>query len=320
MLENLEEGSVRQALEAQLQAGETLLACTQGQMTGVVQGVPYYLGLTEARLLLVPQKLANQSVGIYRAHIKALKLTWAGFSADRLQVKLLHDTLLVSIGGGQWRRRAQELVRVGAQEAASPVSMGIAATRQSLVRQAQDFQALGFLASAQRVLNDAAQWDPALSLDPAVEPLQKQLAETRLAYRVGAGFLFAYVGVMALFAGLLVLMGEGLAGFDLYTLVSIGLALYFGVALWLGQSEQRQPTIFGVSLGFVATFFGNIPDINFINLITGLSFAGAIVLVLTGQSNRRRTWLAIAIYVFGYLGVMALAMFLFLVVALFEAL
>lgn len=318
MLENLEEGTVRQVLEAHLQTGETLLAYTKGQVAGVVS-VPYYLGLTEARLLLVRPQASGQSFSIQRAQIRALNVTWAGFSADRLQVKCLNDTLLVNISGAVWRRRAQALAQVGGQT--PPTSASLPTAPQSLVRQALDFQALGFLASAQQTLNDAIRLDPLLSQDAAVVPLQKQLAETRLAYRVATGFLFVYVGLMALLAALLMLMGEGLAEFgNLQTLISIGLALYFGVALWQGRSEQRLPTILGVILGFVFTLLGNIAEFNVVSLITGLSFAGSIILVLTGQSNRRRTWLAVALYVFGYLGVLALAFLLLMVVVLLEAL
>ena len=313
-MENEKERDVRQALEAQLNSGESLLAYTSGKIPGLVTGQPCHLGLTENRLILLLLKRtlsSAQVLSVKRDGIKTLKLKWGGFTFDQMQLKLPKNTLTVSISGGDWRKRAKEFTRI-AEQPPQTVSLGIVEARQSLIRQAQDFQELGFLASAQHTLNEALQNDPALSMNPSVGQLQAQLAETQLAFRVGAGFLFAFIGMLALFSLSLILAGEGLAGFTdwyIYIIVYICLALYAlflgvaGVALWQGKGEQRGSTIQAAFAVFVYSVISFCTDGNIIGLIYALSFSGPIILVLTGKSNRWRTWLAIAIYVIGCLGV-----------------
>jgi len=320
--ENDKERSVRQALESSLVAGESLLAYASGTQSMLLKSKPCHLGLTESRLIIIlpdqQSQAANPSVSIRREKIKSVSVRGGWSRYNRLEVKTVKDGLNLSVSGG-WKKRAKALARL-VKEQPPTVSAGQVVTPESLLQEAQDFQTLGMIASAQVSLKQATNMNPAIGMDPSAEKLKTQLAEMRLAMRVGTGFLFGNLGVIFLLSVCVVVGSQSLANFlDLATLWTIGISVYFGVNLWMGKNEQRMNTVGAVILGYVFTALSALGSGNFIGLVTGVGFAGSIALVLTGNSSRTRTWIAIGIYAIGYLGVLTLTILIVFVAAILNA-
>ncbi len=190
--EDEQERGVRQALEARLNPGESLVAYTTGKIFGVTAPA-FHIGLTGERLMCLPLKRGEptaQAYGIQRDRLDSLKVRGFGLFASQLVVKLPEDRLDFRIRGGKWSRRAKAIARWGATSAARPASDPSARGEQHL-KQAFDFRSLGLMSLAQAELLAAERANPMLGAQQAaLQALKAQLAETRLAWRVAAGFLF----------------------------------------------------------------------------------------------------------------------------------
>jgi hypothetical protein len=320
--ENKKEREARQALEARLDANEELLAYTNGNIAGLTAR-PHHVGLTAKRLILLPLKRGKPSGQVYsirRESIKSQK--WSGLLWPRLRIKLPEDNLDLSFRGRNWRKRAKELTNLATQTA-PPTLADAATTSQHHLQQTRDFQGLGFVASARHELSEALRTDPALSTDPSVASLREQLAEARLALRVGAGFLFANIGVAILITALLAILGGGQAVgefLDSTLIASLIFDLWIGISLWRGRTQWRPWAILRAALGFIIFGLEALAEGNFLGLIIQAAFSGSLILVLTGESKRSRTWVAIGIYVVGYLGLLVLSMLIAFVGGLIGAL
>lgn len=302
--ENWKELEARQALETQLVTGEQLLAYTSGNVVGAT-AQPYHLGLTAERIILLPLKRgrpSGQASSLRREVIKSL--TGSGWLQYRLRIKAPQDTLTL-VCAGRWVKRTKDLVSRFVAAPPPPLASPAAAARLSL-QQAQDFMNLGLLASAQQQFQEAVVATPALTADAAAAELQTQLTETRLALRVGAGFSFGNIGVALVIFALLALLGQtqSLAEiFNIPLIISLLIDFYIGINLWQGKAQWRgwalARAIFGLMLyGLIA-----LSQSDWFSLITQAAFSGSFIILLTGKSARTRTWIAIGLYLLGYLGI-----------------
>ncbi len=319
--ESRKEREVRQALEARLDPGEELLAYTRG--------ISYHIGLTAKRLIYLPLKWwgwggkpSGKVFSIRRESIKSLE--WSGLWA-RMRIGLPQDKMEIRFQGSRWKKRAKELVNLATQAALPPPADMITESQRHL-QQARDFQGLGFMAPAQHELSEAIQIDPALSMDPSVASLRKQLVEARLALQVGSVFLFANIGLAILLAALVAIIGGGQAAGEFLMgeggclAGSLIIDLIIGVSLWQGRPQYRRLAILRAVLGFIIFGVGALAKGGFLELITQAAFCGSIILVLTGRSNHTRTWVAIGIYAIGYLGLVTLQFLIAIVAGLVGAL
>jgi hypothetical protein len=322
--ESDKERGVRQALEARLNQGEQLAAYTTGKIFGVTAPA-YHIGLTGERLVLLPLKRgapAAQAYGIRRDRVKSVKLKWSGLFSSRLEVKLPTDRLDFTIQGGPWRKQALSLANGVTPPGSVPASDAFVTGSQHL-QQAVDFQALGLTGLAQAELRAAEQANIVLGAPPAaLQSLKAQLAETRLASRVAAGFLFGHVGLIVLLTGFFAVFGGSVALSEFWNLdvfVSVVVALWLGVQLWRGQRQARLATIYAAFVGFV--FFGVLPLLSgdWVSLISQAAFNGSLLLVLTGPSKHGRTWAALVLYAIGYWGVVALSFIIVVVATLVDS-
>lgn len=316
-IESRKERETRLALEVHLDADEELLAYTSGDITGLTAR-KHHIGLTAERLILLPLKRgapSGQMYSIRRESVESLK--WSGSLWPRLRIRLPKDNLNLSFRGGNWRRRARELTNVATQASPLPLTYSTT-TSQRQLQQTRDFQGLGFFASAQHELSKALEANPALSMDPSVVSLQGQLAEAGLALRVGAGFLFANIGVMILVTALLVILGEEqpLEFWDSDLIGSLLFDLVIGISLWRGRTQWRPWAILRAVLGFILFGVLTLAEGGFFDLIMQAAISGSLILVLTGESKRSRTWAAIGIYAIGYLGLLGLSVLIGVVGAL----
>lgn len=303
--ENNKEREARQALEAQLDPGEELIAYTRGNITGVLRGVPHYIGLTRECLFLLPirkRASSNRTFGFRRESVTSLILSGL---IGTLHIRFPKDKLDFAIRGRLWKKRAKAMVELSAQ-AASPSAVDIPLTGSRHLQQARDFQGLGLIASAQHELSAALQNDPALSMDPSVAPLQEQLTQGRLALRTGAAFLAGNVGLAIVIGALLSILGGVTAVADYWGTGVAGalvIDVAIGISLWQGQAKWRTVTIFRATLGFLFFGIGALIGADLTTFISLGAFSGSLLLVLTGESSRSRTLAATAIYGIGFLGI-----------------
>jgi hypothetical protein len=299
--ENKKEIDARQQLEAQLEPSEELLAYSGGVIVGIVSTRPIYFGLTVERFILLPLKRgkpSGQALSIWRENISSMR--WSGIW-DRLKIKLPKGEFSIACGKRYWKKRIKNLVEMHT-EAPLPQHDDIMMNERRL-QQAEVFQELGLIASAQAV-SEGVQSSPEIE---STIPSPEILAEKRLALRVGAGFLFVNVGVLILLSALIAAGGGSLQP-NLF--ISAIVDIIIGINLWRGQAHQWATwAIVRAVIGFI--FFGIISLVQgaILDFLAQTAFCGSLVLVLTGNSNRNRTWVSIGIYVIGYLGVV-LASFL----------
>lgn len=299
--ENKKEIEARQQLEAQLEPGEELLAYSGGVIVGMISTEPVYLGLTAERLILLRwrcRKQSGQVLSIWRENINSMR--WSG-AWDRLKIKLPKGEFDIACGKRYWRKRAQGLVK--AHTDVSIPQHDETTMNERRLRQIETFQELGLVASAQAVSGGIR---PSFtSEEGSAIPSSEMLAERRLALRIGAGFLFVNVGVVILLSAL-VAMGGG--SFQPNLFISAIIDVIIGIYLWRGQARQWATwAIIRAVLGFV--FFGIMSLIQgaFLDFLAQAAFCGSVILVLTGESKRGRTWASIGIYAVGYLGVLVLS-------------
>ncbi len=79
-------------------------------------------------------------------------------------------------------------------------------------------------------------------------------------------------------------------------------------SLWRGRARQWETwAILRAVLGFIV--FGLIVLVRgaILEFVMQAALCGSLVLVLTGESKRTRTWVAIGIYVIGYVGLLLLS-------------
>ena len=300
--ESRQEVEARQALEAHLESSEELLAYVSGNLFSSTNQ-PYHIGLTQERLVLVRKKGGKASGEVYsirRAAVKSVK--WASLGPS-LQVSLPMDKVDVRLRG-RWRKRAKALARLfDADKLPAGVELTISAQEQ--LQQARDFQALGLLASSQGELDKALKRDSTLGTDPEVLALEEQLSEARLALRVGAGFLFVGAAINLCLTLVFALVGGVEAAAASFAgLISYVIDIGIGIGLWQGRMRWRVWALLRAVLGFLFLGVSSIAQGDFVALILQAAFSGAVILVLTGESNRTRTMIAVGIYAVGYVALL----------------
>ena len=310
--ESNKEREAQQALKARLDTNEELLTYTRVNMTALIAR-RHYVGLTNKRLILIRikgGKPSDQVFSIGREFFESLG--WTTGLWPRLRIMLPKDKLDLSVSGKVWKKRGKELDILATTASYTPVAESYKVAERGL-QQARDFLGLGFPASAQHVLTEALRARPALSMDPSVGSLQTELAERLLALRVGAGFLFAEVGLFLLFGALEGLLGgvEAIGEYLDYDLfIALMFNLWLGFGFWMGRTRWRGLAILRAILGILFIGLSAVPGVAYFDLISQVAWAGSLILVLTGKSRRSRTWIAVGIYIIGYLGIVALAIFL----------
>jgi hypothetical protein len=301
-----EELEARQQLEARLEPSEELLAFTSDTTYEIMTSHPYHLGLTAERLILLPLKRgkpAGRALCIWRENIKALK--WSGLWA-RLKIKFGQDELDIAVGKGHWKKLARDLVDLSRQVPIPDRSADTTLKSQRQLQQAKDFQEIGFFASAQEQLRKKVETGLSSEADSAAVSQWGAFAEQRLALRVAAGFLFVNVGSMILLAGFMAMLG----GFSVSPalVASVIVDTYFGASLWRGRTQWRTWAILRAVVGLIVFGLPALAKGAILDLLMPVSFSGALVLVLTGESKRERIWIAVAIYGVGYLGLSILSL------------
>lgn len=307
--ESKKELEVRQHLEAVLEPGEELLAYTKGKILSVLSSNLVYIGLTPERLILLPVKYGkkpfDQALSIWREYIDALK--WSG-TWDRLKIQVPKGVMDLASAGGRWKRRAGELVDV-AQQASVPVpDPALTAERQA--RQVEVFRELEMVASAKAIMERSqlpfdAESDAAAVLE--------EVEEKRIAFRVGAVFLFVNIGLVLLLNALvlvtLMTQGEGLTFPNLFSLIiSVVVDLIIGINLWRGRGQQWASwAIVRAVLGMIAFGLMYLAQGAISGFLAQVAFCSSLILILTGKGKRVKTWVAIGIYVV-YLGIVFISL------------
>jgi len=306
--ENSNDLQAREVLETTLTPGERLQAYTSGSMTVEFFSKTYHLGLTMDRLILLPHKRGRQSgrvISIQRENIESLK--WSGFGGS-LRIKFGMDECQISISKRHWRRRAKSLVDLHNQLPQPNILLERDEKKSRIIQQAEAFHDLGFLRSAIAEI-EKLQPDPENAVDPEVQRINQQFADERLAVRVGAGFLFINIGISVVLMGLFALcsLSESLA--TILLLIPAVIDIMIGINLWKGTSRQWQSwavlrAVLSIPFyGFIFLSQGQILD-----FVIQTSLCASILIVLTGDSNRNRTWLAVGVFGIGFLGLVVLSL------------
>lgn len=301
--ESKKEIDARQQLELQLEPGEELLAYTGGAITGIVKNEPIYLGLSADRLILLRLKRGKstgQALSIYRENIISIK--WSGIW-DRLKVKINKGEINIACGKSIWKKRVRDLLET---HSVTPIPQydGVTSNERRL-RQIKVYQELGFIASAQE-LNQGA--EPFSTNEMVSGILSKEmLAEKRLAFQVGAAFLFVNVGITILLFTLIIINGGSLLPNQLIPII---IDTIIGINLCKGKAHQwANWAIIRVALGLVVFGISSLVQGSVLDFIEQAAFCGSIILVLSGESKRTKTWASIGIYLIGYIGVFLLSLF-----------
>jgi hypothetical protein len=310
-VENKDELKVRQLLEAELNPGEELLAYTQSQTAGLITRKIHNLGLTTERLMIMRVRKDQPSgrvLNIRRNNVE--KLSWSGVWAT-LKIKLGSDTLSFNCRKGYWKKRAKAMANTHSQMGIPDASTNMILTSQERLQQAQDFQELGLLNSGKAELEKAIQANPGLATDSEVVSLRKKLVEQSLALRVGAGFFAITLLLLIVFA---------LLGSVWLNPIGVILLIFTGYNLWRGNTSWRW---WGIFLGIInALIFslGSWAAGGILEALSWAAFGAAVLIVLTGVSQRSRTWIAVGVYTFGHLGLLVLAFVIALITAVTETL
>jgi len=206
------------------------------------------------------------------------------------------DELSFSIANPQlYLEKARDLERKGV----------IRSAHQRFLQRIRDMRELGRIDLAYRSLNKAIHTDVSLGEDRLAALLLKQLFTEKLALRVGAGFLFGFVLVAISIIALRGIFGEAQVAKNLLLKgegVLIFYDLLFGIGLWRGRSHLRIWVILRAIGSFLLFGVGILSWAGFLSMIAEAAFSSSVVLVLLGKS-RRSLWIAIAVYVIGFLGV-----------------
>lgn len=306
--ENKKEQQARELLESILAPGEKLKAYISGSIAVDFLSKTYHLGLTIDRLVLVPHRRGRQSdrvLSIGRENIQSLK--WSGLGG-RLIVQLGKDKLQISISKRYWRRRAKDLVDTHNQLPHPKVPLEPEVRKSRIIHQAQSFHDLGFLRTAIAEI-EKLQRDPSNAADSEVQQIRQQFNEARLAVRVGAGFLFINTGIGAALIGLITLCGSiSEAPGTLMFIVPAAIDIMIGINLWKGTSRQWQAwAVLRAVLGFLFYGIFHLSQGQILDFVLQTTLCASIFIVLTGESNRNRTYLAIGVYGIGYLGLFILS-------------
>lgn len=206
------------------------------------------------------------------------------------------DELSFSIANPQlYLEKARDLEREGV----------IGSAHQRFLQRVRDIRELGRVDLAYRSLNKAMHSDASLGEDQPAASLLRQLFTEKLALRVGAGFLFGFVLVAISIIVLRGIFGEVQDAKDLLFKgegVLVFYDLLFGIGLWKGRSRLRICVILRAIGSFLLFGIGVLSWVGFLNMLAEAAFSSSVVLVLLSKS-RRNLWIAIAVYVIGFLGV-----------------
>lgn len=303
-IESKRELEARQHLEEKLEPGEELLAYTKGKIVGIVRKSHiYYIGLTTERLIFLPAKYSGTTpvLTIWRENIEALN--WSGLW-NRMKIRVPKGVIDVASTGGRWKRRTRELVDAGQRTVTLSVDPSLLAQRQ--IRQVKTFRELELIASAHAMIEKVQS-----SSDAKVDlEILKEISEKRLALRVGAGFLFANIGLGLLLIAIVLLTsiaaGGGFASSMLcVSIVPIAIDMAIGINLWRGRGQQWAAwAVLRAAVGMIVFSLIYLSQGAFLDFLAQISFCGSLILVLTGKGKRVKTWVAIAIYVVGDLVVL----------------
>ncbi len=218
------------------------------------------------------------------------------------------DELQITLRTRYWRRRAKEFTETHTQLPQPKIPREPEELKNRLIQQAQALHDLGFLRAANAEI-EKLQRDPTHAADPETQRITHQFAEERLAIRVGAGFLFINVAIAASLMGLFALCGLlSEAPATLLLVLPAIIDVLIGINLWKGTSRQWQGwAVLRAVLGIVFLGIALLGQGQTVDFITQTSYCAAIIIVLTGESSRKRTWLAVGVYSIGYLGVFVLS-------------
>jgi hypothetical protein len=298
--ESKREVVVREALEAALEPGELLLAYTNGNHYASMNQ-PFHIGLTERRLLLVSASRRGRRAG-QRFSIFHEAIQWVSWNPmNPLTIQLPADRMVVRVPRS-WRKRTEGLVEAYDPES-RPSNPGEGLTAEQQMQQTRDLQALGFLASAQHQFDEAVRRNPVLLTSSGeVAAMEEDLAESRLAMRVAAIFLFVGVAVSLCLNVLSLATAdpEAASGTTL-SLISIAIDIGIGASLWRGRTRWKVWAIWRAALGLLIYGGQALGAGLFVEALLEAAFSGALLLVLTGRSTRTRTVIAGGIYAVGFL-------------------
>lgn len=300
--ESSKELVVRQALESHLRPGETLLSYTSGAaQLGNIFRTPFHVGLTQSGFVILPAKPkdARQAYHLSRSVIDRVQYTNSVFSSagPGMQIQCGGESFTLNVGRN-WKKRAEVMIAQYGQTGS--VAEGLRG--EALIAQINDLRALGLLKAAQTVLDKAGREDPTVKTDPAAIALLQGIRENRLAMQVGAGFFAGYM---------LLLLFLAFIGSATINPVGFLFALVATFNLWQAKSGWR-------SAGLVLAILNGLINLVavgaqaaqnplwWIDAVMWVSFAVANGVVLTGQSSRLRTLIAVAIYVFGFISPLVL--------------
>ena len=293
--ETKKETEARQHLETQLMPGEELLACCGGTIAGLVSNQHYTVGLTAERLILLPLKRgrpSGQALSFWREFISSM--SWSG-GWSRLKIKLPKGGLSIACAKRYWKKCFKGLV-----EAHSGVPIPLhddTISNQRRLEQVRVLQGFSLIASAQAV-GQGVQPDAS---ETGWGATAATLVEKRVSLRVGAGFLVVNSGLLVLATALLAVSGEPSQPL---LLVAAAIDIIIGINLWRGQAFRWADwAIVRAAVGLVLFAIVSLLEGAVLAFVSQAAFSGSVLLVLTGESKRSKTWAAIGVYVIGYLGV-----------------
>jgi hypothetical protein len=274
-----------------------------GKMRALVRNRSVYLGLTSERLILFPVDLgrpANEAISLWLTDEVFLK--WSRFW-DRLQVQLPNDRLNIRPVKGLWAVKLRQFV--DAYDEIQKVARAI--TPEKYRELAVSLRALGLVGSAHSFVrqayaapqNEAS--GPTVSLD--------EIPEKLLALRVGAGFLFVNIAILLL-SGIISVISENSINYVTVVITTL-IDTAIGINLWRGDARQWAPwAVLRAVLGLVFTGFSNLVQGRVLGFVLIASLCVPLIMVLTGRGNRTKTWIAIGIFLMGYLGPLVVSLLL----------
>jgi len=299
--ENKIEQSTRELLETVLAPGEKLLAYSGGVLPGLFSNKPIAAGITTRRLMIQPLKknIKNgPALTIWRKCIESIKFSSIG---SRLVVKVPQGSLIIITNKSYWKTRAKKFPE---QLRSMPLGQTLPwPTGSQLEAQINGFEELGLINSALAISKTSP--DPELGESSA--RFQK-LTDQRFSYQVAAGFLLFNILIGLLFAFLGLISGIPILP-SLF--ISAVIDLLIGLNLWKGQIQPWAGwALLRAGVGAVLYGILYISQGLYLDLLAQLSFCGAIILVLTGDRDRMRSYTAIGIYAIGFLGIITITFIL----------
>ena len=304
-----------------------------------------YVGITHQRIIYVhrwPMSPSDRVLSVERQNVVGVK--WSGAWA-RLKIQTDFPSMLIEmvIRGKKWKNRAKHFAELAQEWPIGPVeakgngkerlkseSLDVEELALSSVEPEQYLEHMNILeekgvieSSSERFLQRiqdmldvgksinepyealmlGLEYDDDLKSNPQALSLLEKIQNEKVSIRWAAIFLLGSAILSGL--GYFLSSQHWIRELPVEQVGTVAIAdLYLGLALWMGRHRVKVWVLIRAILGFVMLSCAY--SIGVLDVLGNLAFLLSIVLVL-GNMTALKKWLAVFIYVVGYLGIMLLS-------------